>query len=279
LAKSLGTWVSRRFLLNRTDAFVATSACVAQILRDGIFEPDSPEPERWARPSISGDHSRIHVIHGGVDTTRFYPQDATALRKEWNLAPDEFVFAVVAGYPKPRGKGQREYLVAAAALRKICPKARFLIIGRGDLEEVLKDDIQRLGLTGHAWLTPWCQDMPMVMNAIDCLVHPQVGTDAFPTVVLEAMACAKPAIVTRVDGAVEQVVAGETGLIVDPESPPALAAAMHTLLNNREACVRFGAAGRERVCGNFSLPLLAEKMLKLYQQLCGREGTKNSAPE
>src|SRR5207248_2810970 len=110
LARSLGTWVSREFLLNRTDAFIAGSDCVAQILKMGLYEPGSPEPERRARHPIRGDASRIHVIHGGVDTERFRPGDASALRQQWHLTPRHRVFAVVAGYSKPRGKGQREFL-------------------------------------------------------------------------------------------------------------------------------------------------------------------------
>ncbi len=269
LAKSFGTWISRQFLLNRTDAFAATSSCVAQIMRDGMFEPDSPEPERRHRPPVRGDRSKIHVIHGGVDTTRFRPSDASALRREWGLSPDHFVFGVVGGYPKPRGKGQREFLSAAAQLREKFPEARFLVVGRGDLEEALRQDIARQGLADAAWLTPWCNDMPTVMNALDCLVHPQVGTDAFPTVILEAMGCAKPVIATRVDGAIEQVVDRQTGLMLPPDDVPALARAMATVLVEQDSARRWGLAGRERVCKEFSLPVLAERALALYHGLCG----------
>jgi glycosyltransferase involved in cell wall biosynthesis len=267
LARSPSTWISRRFLLNRTDAFIAGSHCVARVLTEGLYEPDSPEPERRARPPIRGDYTRVHVIHGGVDTEKFQPREAPALRQEWQLAPEHFVFAVVAGYSKPRGKGQREFLAAAAALRPSFAHARFLVIGRGDLADTLRQDIERLGLSGAAWLTPWYQDMPVVMNAVDCLVHPQIGTDAFPTVVLEAMACGKPVVATRVDGAVEQVVDGETGLLVPPEEVPALAEAMRKVLQDRGLCSRWGSAGRERVCHNFSIPILAQKVLALYRGL------------
>jgi glycosyltransferase involved in cell wall biosynthesis len=278
LARSPSTWVSKRFLLNRTDAFIATSYCVGQILKEGSYEPESPEPERRARPPIHGDFSRLHVIQGGVNTDQFQPRDASTLRREWGLTPDHFVFAVVAGYPKPRGKGQREFLAAAATLCESFPQARFLVIGRGDLADVLQQDIERLGLKGAAWLTPWCQDMPMVMNAVDCLVHPQVGTDAFPTVVLEAMGCAKPVVATRIDGAIEQVVDGETGLLVPAEDVPALAKAMETALRNPGLCAKWGEAGRERVCANFSLPVLAQKVLALYRRLVPAPRT-SAAPQ
>ena len=113
------------------------------------------------------------------------------------------------GYDLPRGKGQREFLRAAAQVQAKIPQARFLIIGRGSLKEVLEADIVRLGLSGKAWLTPYCQDMPAAMNAIDCLVHPQVGTEAFPGVVLEAFACGKPVIASALDGIPEAFGAGQ----------------------------------------------------------------------
>jgi glycosyltransferase involved in cell wall biosynthesis len=268
LARSPSTWISRRFLLNQTDAFIAGSHCVAEVLRKGVYEPDSPEPERRARPPIRGDYTRLHVIHGAVDTELFHPFDASAQRQEWECAPEQVVFAVVAGFTKPRGKGQREFLAAAAKLKDGFPQARFLVIGRGDLESTLREDVQRLGLGAVARVLPWSQEMPKVMNAIDCLVHPQIGTDAFPTVVLEAMACGKPVVATRIDGALEQVVDRETGLLVPAEDVPALAEAMACVLNDKASALRWGHAGREHVQRNFSIPVLAGKVRALYWTLC-----------
>ena len=267
LAKSPSSWPSKRFLLGQTDAMVANSRFVARILTEGMWEPDSPEPERRSRPPLRGDHSKIHVIHEGTDIDRFRPLDAGALRKEWGVDSNHFVFGVVGGYNLPRGKGQREFLRAAAPLAAKFDRARFVLVGRGDLEETLRRDIEQLGLQGRAQLTPWYSDMPPVMNAIDCLVHPQIGTEAFPSVVLEAMACAKPVIGTSVDGIPEQVVPGETGLLVPPEDLAALGDAMTTILQDPRLAARFGAAGRERVCQHFTLAMNAEKNLALYRQL------------
>ena len=98
---------------------------------------------------------KIHVIYGGIDTGRFRPRDAAETRRELGLAPEHFGFAVAGGYDLPRGKGQREFLMAAARMHGKIPQARFLIIGRGSMAEVLRADIARLGLGGKAWLTPY----------------------------------------------------------------------------------------------------------------------------
>jgi glycosyltransferase involved in cell wall biosynthesis len=269
LAKSPSSWLSRRFLLGRCDAIIAVSHFVARVLREGAYEPDSPEPERRSRPPLVGDHSKIHVIHGGIDADRFRPFDAGKQRLEWGLEPQHFAFAVVGGYDLPRGKGQREFLKAAAQIQARIPEAQFLIIGRGNMNQVLEEDIARLGLTGRARLTPFCHDMPTAMNAIDCLVHPQVGTEAFPGVILEAFGCGKPVIASALDGIPEAFAAGNVGQLVQPESVEQLAQAML----NRARAPAPGTTEREQlhaqVGSNFSLATFARKTLNLYRSILG----------
>jgi len=267
LAKSPGSWVSRRFLLGRCDAFVAVSEFVARVLREGASEPSSPEEERRHRPPMAGRLDRIHVIHGGFDMTRFRPADASELRHEWGVPPEAFVFGVVGGYPLPRGKGQREFLKAAVEVARKLPRARFLIIGRGDMRSLLESDIQRLGLTGKAWLTPYCTNMPQAMNAIDCLVHPQVGTEALPGVVLEAFACGRRVVATDLDGVPEAFQVGGEGRLVPAEDVAALTEAMV----GTAGLAPLGPAAREqlhqRVKARFSLETAARNLLELYGKL------------
>ena len=272
MAKSPSSWASRNFLLRQCDALIAVSEFVARVLREGVYEPDSPNPERRARPPLRGDHSKIHVIHGGIDTARFTPwpgDDARvrAQRSAWGLQEHEFAFGVVGGFALPRGKGQREFLAAAAQVHARAPNARFLIIGRGNMEDVLHQDIARLGLTAVARLTGHCADMPQAMNALDCLVHPQVGTEAFPGVVLEAFACGRPVIASRLDGIPEGFALGAAGQLVTPESIPELAAALGAGLAAPRLDFPQRLALHQRVASRASLRVPAEKTLELYRRL------------
>ena len=267
LAKSPSSWFSRRFLLGQCHAIIAVSEFVARVLRKGVYEPDSPEPERRSRPPILGDPSKIHVIHGGIDTDRFRPLDASAQRKEWGLAPAHIAFGVVGAYPLPRGKGHREFLQAAVRVTAQVPQARFLIVGRGTLEATLRSDIERLGLAGKAWLTPYCQDMTAAMNALDCLVHPQVGTEAFPGVVLEAFACGRPVIASALDGIPEGFAVGGCGRLVPPEDIPALAAAILEQARQPALKPEQRQALHERVASGHSLPVWTKKVSALYETL------------
>lgn len=267
LAKSPSSWFSRRFLLGQCDAVIAVSHFVAKVLREGAREPDSPTPERRVRPPLLGNHAKIHVIHGGIDTSRFRPFDAAAQRDEWGLKPDHFALGVVGGYDLPRGKGQREFLQAAARVSNQIPRACFLVVGRGNMKDVLEADIARLGLNGKAWLTPYCQDMAAAMNALDCLVHPQVGTEAFPGVVLEAFACGKPVIATDLDGIPEAFAAGNYGQLVPPEAVDELAMAMAHWASQPALARAEQLALHERLSARFALTATNRKVLALYQQL------------
>jgi glycosyltransferase involved in cell wall biosynthesis len=267
MAKSPSSWASRHFLLGQCDALVAVSEFVAKVLREGAYEPQSPEAERRVRPPIRGDHAKIHVIRGGIDTAKFYPADASNKRRELGLEPGEYAFAVVGGFDLPRGKGQREFVAAAARIHKDVPGARFLIIGRGTMAEKLQSDIGRLGLGAKARLTGQASDMPQVMNAIDCLVHPQIGTEALGLVICEAHACGKPVIASALDGIPEAFGAGACGRLVAPESVEELAEAMRFQAGQPKLGPDQAAQLHERIAETFSLAIMAEKTQRLYDSL------------
>jgi glycosyltransferase involved in cell wall biosynthesis len=267
LAKSPSSWASRHFLLGQCDALIAVSEFVAKVLRAGVYEPDSPEAERRARPPLRGDHGKIHVIYGGIDTAKFAPANAEETRRELGLQPTEYAFAVVGGFHAPRGKGQREFLAAAARISQEAPQARFLIIGRGNMEDILKADIQRWGLTGKAWLTGQQRDMPRVMNAVDCLVHPQIGTEALGLVVCEAHACGKPVVASALDGIPEAFAVGACGKLVPAEDIEALAQALACQSKAAAPDAAQARAMHAKVEQAFSLERQARDVLELYRLL------------
>jgi len=274
LAKSPASVFSRRFLLGQVDSLIAVSEFVARVLREGHYEPDSPVAERRARPPLRGDHRKIRVIHGGIDATRFRPQPVeapavVALRTAWGLAPGQYAFGVVGGYDLPRGKGQREFLEAAAQVAAQIPDARFLLVGRGTMAGVLDEDIRARGLGTVATRTAYCRDMPAAMNALDCLVHPQIGTEAFPGVILEALACGRRVIASDLDGIPEAFAACPAGRLVKPESVAELAGAMLDEARQSRADLSEREAMHRRVADRFDLPVVAARVLGHYRELLG----------
>jgi len=120
----------------------------------------------------------------------------------------------------------------------------------------------RIEFVGHqATVQPW-------IAAADLLVHPSVY-EAFPRVILEAMALSKPVVASRVGGVPEAVVDGETGLLVPAEDYDALATALAQCLMDVSLRERLGKAGRERVEIFFGAPQHAHLVEEEYQQLVG----------
>jgi len=267
LAKSPSSWPSRHFLLSQCDAMVAVSHFVAKILREGHADPQSDNPERHRRLPMLGDHSKIHVVYGGFDMGRFKPSDASAQRKAWGLEPHHYAFGVVGGYSLPRGKGQPEFLRVAAKIQAQVPDARFLIVGRGNMKASLEALIKELGLEGIAWLTPYCSDMAAGMNALDCMVLPQVGTEAIAGVVIEAYACGKPVIASDLDGIPEAFAFANYGQLVRPGSVEDLAQAMVEWSRKPALPDEKRWEMHKRIAEQFSLERAARDLVELYHSI------------
>ena len=265
-------------MLDQCDAVVAVSQFVARVLREGIYEPESPEPERRARPPVRGEHAKIQVVYGGIDTERFRPFEAEEQRRAWGLEAGQFAFGIAGGYDLPRGKGQREFLKAAAKIHERAPNARFLVIGRGNMAEILRGDIERLGLANKARLVPYCEDMPRAMNALDCLVHSQIGTEAFGLVVCEAFACGRPVIASALDGIPEAFATGGYGELVAPENIGDLAQAMFERTQRPSATATERAALHEKIASGHSKLAFGRRMLQLYGELLERGQPSASLP-
>src|SRR5207302_8968036 len=108
--------------------------------------------------------------------------------------------------------------------------------------------------------TPYCQDMAGAMNAIGCLVHSQVGTEAFPGVVLEAFACGKPVIASALDGIPEAFATGNYGQLIQPENVEQLTAALLHWARQPPLALAEKLVLHERLSGQFSLAAAATRM-------------------
>jgi glycosyltransferase involved in cell wall biosynthesis len=147
------------------------------------------------------------------------------------------------------------------------PAARFLIVGRGNMKSALEADIARLGLGDSAWLTPYAHDMPAAMNALDCLVLPQIGTEALPGVVCEAHACGKPVIASDLDGIPEAFSAAGYGHLVKRGSVQDLADAMIAWARKPALDMPARWEIHRRVAERFSLERASRDLADLYEML------------
>jgi glycosyltransferase involved in cell wall biosynthesis len=105
------------------------------------------------------------------------------------------------------------------------------------------------------------------MNAINCLVHPQVGTEAFPGVVLEAFACGRPVVASALDGIPEAFAVGDFGQLVKPESVPELASALRDWAGRPQRTMEERMTLYREVARRFSVAAFADRMIGFYRRL------------
>ena len=116
------------------------------------------------------------------------------------------------------------------------------------------------------------------MNALDCVVHPQIGTEAMPGVVVEAHACGRPVIASALDGIPEAFAMGGLGELVPPEDVPTLARAMESIALHPGPSLAQRRWVHDRVASRMSLERYTQDTLALYRELLeGRGGTSRSA--
>jgi glycosyltransferase involved in cell wall biosynthesis len=160
-----------------------------------------------------------------------------------------------------------EHLVEAA---KYVPEAMFVVAGDGPfLPEArrlaamfgVEDRIRLAGKIAY-------RDLPEYYAACDLFVLPSVSRlEAFGIVALEAMATAKPVVVTDIPGVREVVTDGVEGLLADPVHPEDLAAKIRRILGDLGAARAMGTAGRLKVEERFSLPKVADSIEGVYRQV------------
>lgn len=167
-------------------------------------------------------------------------------------------------------KGLFDLLEALAQVVPAFPEAQLAIGGDGDLDEVRRR-CERLGIGAHVqllgWVGPEQKAAELARAAIFCLPSHAEG---LPMAMLEAMAAARPVLVTPVGGILDAVSDGANGLVVPPRDVPALAAALAALLGDAALRERLGRNARATIVQRFSTEVVLGKLSALYRALAQR---------
>ncbi len=220
------------------------------------------------------DESKIALIHGGFSVEDFQPAQVTparveALRQRWLQGYDGKQVVMLPGRLTAL-KGHEMVIESLALLQDrgvVC-----LLVGDKEENPVytqrLEKRIAAKGLQQQVLLTGHCDDMPAALLLADVVVSASSAQpEAFGKVAIEAMAMERAVIATAHGGSLETVIADETGWLVPPDDPRALAQALSTALGDKELCQRLGRAGRKRVLEFFTADAMCEKTLALYHEL------------
>ncbi len=222
------------------------------------------EREEAVRYGLIAD-DRLSVVENGIDPWPYRwaePPD-----------PDQRLFKDSGGSPRlgtvgllNAAKGHHVLLHAFSDLAGDFPKARLAIVGEGELRSPLESLLKELGLEGRAFLAGYREDVPSLLKEMDCFVLPSLW-EAMPYVLLEAMAAGVPVVATDVNGSRDIVRHGETGLLVPPDDPQALAAALAELLWNPARAESMARAALRRVFKEYSIEKMLDRVEGVYRDV------------
>jgi glycosyltransferase involved in cell wall biosynthesis len=231
---------------------------------------------------------RVRVIHNFVDFEQFdRALDGGEARRQLGLSPAQHVVAMLGGVARP--KGTLTFVRALPLVRQAVPNARFLVAGApprvGDLRPLRSlakfvlaaDSYDRAVMSaaseglaaGHLRFLGMRTDVPAILAASDVLAFPSQAPH-FARPIIEAGAMARPVVASRLGGPLELVREGETGLLVPPGDPAALAEALVALLTDPERARAMGEAGYAQAREKFDAARNAQATFALYDELLDR---------
>lgn len=193
---------------------------------------------------------KVRIIHNGVDPALF---DVTTDRRalaEFGVGQHDPVVGIL-GSLRPE-KDHGTFLRAARLVVDRMPNANFLVVGDGQCRTDLEVLCRELRITANVHFAGARSDVARMLRAIDVFTLTST-TECLPMALLEAMACARPAVCTAVGGVAEVLTDGVTGYLVPPRDPERLADRVMRLLSDPAAARRMGRAGRRRVEAEFGL--------------------------
>ncbi len=225
---------------------------------------------RFLSKTLNLREHRMRLIPYGFPPRKGLPENGqNGLRAALGLPPDSRLVTMV-GSLTPR-KGVDDLLRAASLIRDAVPQARFLLVGRGDQRRELEETARLLDLNETVRFLGFRRDVQEILAGSDLLVLPS-HWEGFGLVLLEAMNASLPVVGTR-RGAIPEVVRdGETGLLVPPKDPQALATALIRLLSHPEHARAMGRAGLSRLRREFDMDRAVRAHDDLYVELLREKG-------
>jgi glycosyltransferase involved in cell wall biosynthesis len=265
---SLVAWLSRRPIVwhmrdlpsKRGDARNLLDR-LFKIVKPGIIAISQAVADDLSPPFAA----RTRVVYNGIDLDAF---DARKLAVS-DLPPAEAGTLIGTISHLIPWKGQDVFLYAAAQLLRRHPEARFLIVGDPIFQfrqerERLEGIARYLGISDRVVFAGHREDVPAVLASLDIFALPSLY-EPFGRVLIEAMAASRPIVASRAGGVPEIVLDGQTGILVTPGDPQALADALAMMIEQPQTAQRLAVAARIRVCEAFSLDATLAGVMAAYE--------------
>jgi glycosyltransferase involved in cell wall biosynthesis len=244
-----------RLVLKAATRLAASTVAISRAVADTVGSPSG----------------RLRVIPQAVDTERFHPGAADSQwRDRLSSRPDQPIVGVV-GRIDPE-KGIRTVVQAMALLVGAAGRGHLAVVGAPALDDGTYDAALRAEATtllgDRARFVGPVDDVTLVLRSLDVLVNAS-ASEPFGLTVLEAQASGVPVIGTDAGGIPEFVTDGETGLLVQPGRPDALAAGLSRMLDAPDLACRLATAARENVVAHHTLEARADALVGVYHAVAG----------
>jgi glycosyltransferase involved in cell wall biosynthesis len=215
--------------------------------------------------------AKVRLIWNGAPLRDFAPvarDQAALVRAQLGLPGDALVVGSIARLSEQ--KGHRYLLDAAARVLAARPEVRFLVVGDGDQWDALHEQARALDIAGGVVFAGHRTDVPALLGACDvfCISSTYEGT---PLTLFEAMAAGQAIVSTAVDGCRELLREGDTGLLVPPREPEALATALLRVLDDAALRARLAASARA-ASAEFDIARTVERIQDLYDEVLAERG-------
>jgi glycosyltransferase involved in cell wall biosynthesis len=205
------------------------------------------------------------VIENGINLSRFdadtsYPD----VRSELGFSGNDYVVALIARITKQ--KGPMHFVKSVALAHQSDPRVKGLIVGDGDMKEEMMAYIRQEGLEEVFKVTPFRQDVPALLKAIDVYCLPSLW-EGLSIALIEAMAMKKPLVVTPTDGTREIITHKRNGWVVPFEDDQALATAYLTLKEQPALAATMGEAAQTIVKRRFDSRRVSRSVMEVYREV------------
>lgn len=213
---------------------------------------------------------RVRVIHSGINLNIFHPiaPHERTRRRERLAVKGAPLVGMVARLSEV--KGQDILLRALPALIRQWPLTRLLLIGEGRSKASLEALARELGVRDRVTFFPVMEKAEEMISLLDVFVNPS-RHEGLGLAVMEAQACGVPVVATRVGGIPELIDHGRTGLLVPPESPADLAAAIGRLWKETSLRQDVIRAALERARTRYAASIMSQKTKEVYREVVPRD--------
>jgi len=219
--------------------------------------------------------TRIRTVYNGIDTQLFSPlpiSNLQSLRAQLQIDPNDKIILALARLQKDKGVQN-----AIAVLPRVLEKfpATLIIVGDGDYRAALEALARQLGVAAHVRFvgTQPLAECARYFNVCDVFVDPTLRTDGYDLTIAEAMACAKPVIVSDV-GANATLIDRATmrdGILIPRGDNDALAREILRVLGDARLAAEMGRIAREKIVARFSIEAMVSGMEKVYRELRNKD--------